>query len=145
MTYSAVIHPPARSSGNQGGSSCEIEAVHQTTVFPCCHSTDPPGICVKFRVIVTGRSWSGARLTFCIPPTIPARGQGEVAYVSSRRIRKRGRPQAQRAITAPHLPSAYCPLPTAYCLPPTVHGPLPTPRTHPATARHTAAPSGASL
>src|SRR5687768_128995 len=122
MTYSAVIHPPARSSGNQGGSSCEIEAVHQTTVFPCCHSTDPPGICVKFRVIVTGRNWSGALLTFCIPPTIPAHGRGEVAHVSSRRAckpRTTSFPGTRaRAIAHENRPSPFWLLATGYCLPP---------------------------
>src|SRR5688572_20874399 len=61
MTYSAVIHPPGRLSLNHGGTSRKTEAVHSSTVFPCCHSTDPAGACVKPRVIFTERSWSAAR------------------------------------------------------------------------------------
>jgi hypothetical protein len=56
MTYSAVIHPPARVGGNHGGNSCVTDAVHHTTVPPCSHRTDPAAARVKFRVIFTGRN-----------------------------------------------------------------------------------------
>ena len=56
ITYSAVIQPPGRVGGNHGGRSCVTEAVHQTTVPPCCHRTDPAAASVKRRVIFTGRS-----------------------------------------------------------------------------------------
>ena len=56
ITYSAVSQPPGRVSLNHGGSSCVIDAVHQTTVRPCSQRTDPAGVRVKFRVILMGRS-----------------------------------------------------------------------------------------
>ena len=56
ITYSAVTHPPGRSSFIHGGSSGVTEAVHQTIVLPCFHRIDPAGVAVKSRVIVTGRS-----------------------------------------------------------------------------------------
>jgi hypothetical protein len=61
ITYSAVTHPPGRSSRNHGGTSREREAVQRTTVFPCSHRTDPAGVFVNPRVMRTGRSWSFGR------------------------------------------------------------------------------------
>src|SRR5215217_2671140 len=58
MTYSAVIHPPGRVSGNHGGNSRATDAVQSTTVLPCSQSTDPAGTSVNRRVIFTGRNWS---------------------------------------------------------------------------------------
>lgn len=34
ITYSAVTHPPARRSSNQGGNSAATDTVQSTTVFP---------------------------------------------------------------------------------------------------------------
>src|SRR5688500_3493048 len=60
ITYSHVVHPPGRSSLNHGGTSRVTDAVQSTTVSPCCHSTDPAGVFVKFRWTVTFRSSSTA-------------------------------------------------------------------------------------
>jgi hypothetical protein len=73
MTYSAVTQPPGRSGFIHGGSSGVIDAVHQTIVFPCCHRTDPPGVAVKFRLIVTERSWSLGRPSLRIDGECTAR------------------------------------------------------------------------
>src|SRR5205085_7851471 len=61
MTYSAVIQPPGRDGPNQGGNSCATDAVHQTTVPPCSHRTEPAAARGDLRVIFTGRKASFGR------------------------------------------------------------------------------------
>src|SRR3954454_18211489 len=64
ITYSHVIHPPARSSLNHGGTSRVTDAVQSSTVLPCSHRTDPAGVRVKFRWTRTLRN-SSAVLPSC--------------------------------------------------------------------------------
>src|SRR5699024_3664801 len=60
MAYSAVSQPSPESRLNRGTPS-STDAVHMTRVLPNSTSTEPAGLVVKPRVILTARIWSWAR------------------------------------------------------------------------------------
>lgn len=62
MLYSLEIHPLPELRRNCGTVS-SIEAVQMTRVWPISMRTEPSAVVMKSGVMVTGRSWSGERLS----------------------------------------------------------------------------------
>jgi hypothetical protein len=62
MAYSLEIHPLPELRINAGTVS-SIDAVQMTRVLPTSISTEPSAVEIKSGVMMTGRSWSGERLS----------------------------------------------------------------------------------